>query len=75
MRESPVGPALAVTNGDSVSYVRLCGDRETAKHLLQKNIFVKGVAGTMFGFENKVLESAIKQDMEQQPELWSSWQS
>ena len=69
--------ARAVTNGDSVSYecyVRLCGDRETAKHLLQKTIFVKGVAGTMIGFENKVLESAIKHDMEQQPQLWSSRQ-
>ena len=57
--------ALAVAKDGSVSYshyVELCGDLRTAKVLLEKNIFVQDDVGRT-RFENRILESAIKEDM------------
>ena len=58
--------ALAVIKAGGVTwtrYVELCGNRRTADLFLKENIFVQDVA-RMVGFENRILESAIKQYME-----------
>ena len=59
--------ALAVIKTGGITwrrYVQLCGDRRTADLFVKENIFVQDVA-RMVGFENTILESAIKQHMEQ----------
>ena len=63
--------ALAVTDDGSIEmerYVALCGDLEAAELLLQENIFVDDDAG-MVGFDNTILESTIKQHIEQQSKV------
>ena len=63
--------ALAVAKDGSISYKRylkLCGDLKTANYLLQANIFVQDVA-CMVRCENTILESAIKQYIEQKSKV------
>jgi len=60
--------ALAVTEAGSLSwtnYVALCGGLRIANHLLQENIFVRDIANRV-GFENTMLEAAVKEGMERQ---------